>query len=165
MATKAQLQAQAKYDRSHTRTIPLKLNATTDADVLARLDQTQNRQGYIKYLIRKDIGKGKPTLPTESIALLILPTVKKYGFNRVYLFGSYARNEASEESDVDLLVEGGGIETFSDYYTALTELAEAMGKPIDLVMKKTLEQDRSRAGVRFKNHVEQEKVLIYEKTD
>ena len=34
--------------------------------------------------------------------------VQAYGIRSVYLFGSYARNEATEQSDIDLLVDTSG---------------------------------------------------------
>ena len=46
------------YDRGHTRRIGLKLNTRTDADILQKLDESGNFQGYIKSLIRADIAKG-----------------------------------------------------------------------------------------------------------
>ena len=54
----AQKKAAAKYDKDHTRLITLKLNTTTDKDVLDRLDEVPNRQGYIKELVRADIREG-----------------------------------------------------------------------------------------------------------
>ena len=57
MATKeAQARATAKYDATNTRKVVLKLNLKTDADILARLDSIGNKQGYIKELIRRDMG-------------------------------------------------------------------------------------------------------------
>ena len=47
----------AKYDAKNTRQIKLKLNLETDKDVLDKLDQVGNKQGYIKRLIRADIKK------------------------------------------------------------------------------------------------------------
>ncbi len=41
----------------------------------------------------------------EQIRDKIIPVAEEYGLRRVYLFGSYARREATEDSDVDLLVE------------------------------------------------------------
>lgn len=55
MTTDAQKRAVAKYDAENTRRIVLKLNKTTDRDILERLDTVENRQGYIKRLIRADI--------------------------------------------------------------------------------------------------------------
>lgn len=55
MTTEAQKRAQAKYDKTNTTQIILKLNKKTDADILEKLQSVGNRQGYIKDLIRKDL--------------------------------------------------------------------------------------------------------------
>jgi predicted nucleotidyltransferase len=41
----------------------------------------------------------------EQIAEYIEPVAEKYGIPAVYVFGSYARGEAEDNSDIDLLVE------------------------------------------------------------
>lgn len=46
---------QARYDKQNTRQIRLKLNLKTDADILEKLSEVDNKQGYIKSLIRADI--------------------------------------------------------------------------------------------------------------
>lgn len=43
----------------------------------------------------------------KDIARLVKPVAEKYGVKAVYLFGSYARGEADENSDLDFLVFGG----------------------------------------------------------
>ena len=50
--------AVSKYDATHTRQIKLKLNIETDNDILEKLDSVNNKQGYIKSLIREDIKGG-----------------------------------------------------------------------------------------------------------
>lgn len=55
MATDAQIKAQTKYDVKNTRQVHLKLNRRTDSDVLEKLDNVPNKQGYIKRLIREDL--------------------------------------------------------------------------------------------------------------
>lgn len=55
MVSKAQLRAQAKYDKDNTIQIKLKLNKKTDRDIIDRLSAADNIQGYIKELIRLDI--------------------------------------------------------------------------------------------------------------
>ena len=47
--------ASAKYDAKHTTGVYLKLNLSTDKDILQKLNSTGNKQGYIKNLIRADI--------------------------------------------------------------------------------------------------------------
>lgn len=53
--SKAQLRAQAKYDKDNTVQVKLKLNKKTDKDIITRLAAADNQQGYIKELIRLDI--------------------------------------------------------------------------------------------------------------
>lgn len=56
MATESQRKANRKYDKNNTKQLMLKLNLKTDKDILDKLNSVGNKQGYIKSLIRKDIG-------------------------------------------------------------------------------------------------------------
>lgn len=49
----------AKYDAKNAVVITLKFNRGTDADILERLEQEGNRQGFIKSLIRERIANEK----------------------------------------------------------------------------------------------------------
>jgi cell fate (sporulation/competence/biofilm development) regulator YmcA (YheA/YmcA/DUF963 family) len=51
-----QAKASQKYDKANTKQITFKFNLHTDADILEKLDSVPNRQGYIKELVRRDIG-------------------------------------------------------------------------------------------------------------
>ncbi len=55
MATKAQIKASNKYDKENTKSVLLKLNKKTDADIIEMLDAVPSKMGYIKDLIRQDI--------------------------------------------------------------------------------------------------------------
>ena len=44
----------------------------------------------------------------QEIQQRIAPIAKQYGLKAVFLFGSYARGEAREDSDIDLLVDTSG---------------------------------------------------------
>lgn len=55
MASKAQIKAVTKYNKEKTTTICLRLNNSTDKDILEHLRQFSNKTGYIKDLIRADI--------------------------------------------------------------------------------------------------------------
>lgn len=55
--TPAQQRAIDKYDKANTRQIKFKFNIKTDADILEKMDSLENKQGYIKKLIRDDIEK------------------------------------------------------------------------------------------------------------
>ena len=53
------VQSIMKYDRENTVQIKLKLNKKTDADILQKLEESGNKQGYLKALVRQDIEKSK----------------------------------------------------------------------------------------------------------
>lgn len=55
MATKAQRDAVTRYDAKNTIQYHLKLNTTTDKDIIDKLNAVESKQGYIKELIRKDL--------------------------------------------------------------------------------------------------------------
>lgn len=54
------MDARTRYDKANTRGLYLKLNVKTDADILDHLQRIDNRQGYIKALIRADMSHSKP---------------------------------------------------------------------------------------------------------
>ena len=163
MATAAQRKASAKYDKNHTRTILFKFNTASDADILAKLDEVGNKQGYIKGLIRDNIRGKKAVLSIEAIKFMILPIVQKYRINKATLFGSYARGDATSGSDIDLLIDCGSIENMDDYLSLQEGLKNATGKNVDIVMADALLSDNSRAAKRLSEHIEKDKVVIFER--
>lgn len=58
-ASEAQIRANAKYDAANTIQFKIKLNKTTDADIIKHLQGQSNKQGYIKNLILQDMQKNK----------------------------------------------------------------------------------------------------------
>lgn len=55
MTSNAQKRASAKYDKENTKGIYLKLNKTTDADIIEYLNNVDNVQGLIKDLLKRHI--------------------------------------------------------------------------------------------------------------
>lgn len=55
MQTEAMRKANAKYKRVKLVQYPFRLNPKKEADIIAWLDGKENRQGYIKALIRADM--------------------------------------------------------------------------------------------------------------
>lgn len=62
--------AKTRYDKKNTKMFGLKLNLKTDADVIRKLESIENKQGYIKALIRADIAGGSPTTKGDVLAKL-----------------------------------------------------------------------------------------------
>ncbi len=162
MTTEAQKKASAKYDKEHTRSILFKFNTTSDADILAKLEEVGNKQGYIKGLIRENICGKDAVLSIDAIRLMILPVVRKYEIDKATLFGSYARGDAKAGSDVDLLIECNSIRNMEDYLNLQESLKSAIGKNVDIVMADALQSEDTRAAKRLMEHIERDKVIIYE---
>ncbi len=66
--------------------------------------------------------------------------VSRFGIRRLRLFGSTARDEAREDSDVDILVEFAAPATFDGYFDLLHYLEERLGCSVDLVTEKGLKE-------------------------
>lgn len=67
--------------------------------------------------------------------------VSRFGVTRLRLFGSTARDEAREDSDVDILVEFDGPATFRGYFDLLHFLEDKFGTSVDLVTEKGLRKE------------------------
>ncbi|MBQ6442178.1 MAG: nucleotidyltransferase domain-containing protein [Lachnospiraceae bacterium] len=165
MVSEAKIKAKARYDKENTKSYLLKLNKKTDADILEKLKDVSNKQGYLKELVRKDLRSQEDTLSIESIRMLMLPVVRRYGIKRVLLIGSYARGEASKDSDVDLMISGGTFDGLYDYSEAVALFEKAFQKKTDLIMEESVQKDESRNGRRFRQHIKNEGILLYEYTD
>jgi len=62
-----------------------------------------------------------------------------YGVRRIGIFGSAARGEATEGSDLDVLVEMSD-PTFDHYMDLKFELEAALDVPVDLVISDTVKE-------------------------
>ena len=63
----------------------------------------------------------------------IQPIAKRYGLHRIYLFGSYAKGSADEESDVDLLIEKGKPLSLLQLSGFRQDVMDALGIDVDVV--------------------------------
>lgn len=55
----ADSQAKRDWMKANTTIITMKLNRRTDADIIEQLTNVDNKNGYIKQLIRADIAKAE----------------------------------------------------------------------------------------------------------
>lgn len=60
----------------------------------------------------------------------------RFGIKEIGLFGSFSREEQTESSDIDVLVEfKEGFKNFDNYMDLKFFLEEAFGRKVDLVIK------------------------------
>ena len=103
----------------------------SDINIINYLDNSENRNSYIVSLITTDISSSIYTI--KEIKSIIIPILNKYGINDIYLFGSYARGEAKDSSDIDIYCDKGNIRTFIDQGLLEDELEEALHKKVDII--------------------------------
>lgn len=96
---------------------------------------TPNNKKYSNiYKILEDsvaITEEKGILTIAFIKQTILPILDKYQIKKCFLFGSYARNEAKNNSDVDLLMDTDI--TGLAFFSFVEELRIALHKKVDVV--------------------------------
>lgn len=87
----------------------------------------------------------------DEIKERVMPVAEKYSLKAVYIFGSYARGEATDDSDIDFLVDisGSSIKSLFDMGGLYNDLCESIGKEIDLVDTQTLEQRSTKTRMPF----------------
>ena len=100
----------------------------------------------------------------DEISQRVMPVAKRYGLSAVYLFGSYARGEATSKSDIDLLIDtsGSAIDTLFKLGGLYSDLETALEASIDVVTVDSLEGATDRRSQQyFCETVEKEKIMIY----
>jgi len=80
---------------------------------------------------------------------------KKYGIKDIYLFGSVARGEDRENSDIDLMIEfeNNKFNTFDNYFDFKYELEDKFHKKLDLATKRMIRE-------RIKRYVEKDLINV-----
>lgn len=91
----------------------------------------------------------------EDIAKVVKPLAEKYHVKAIYLFGSYARGEADENSDVDFLVYIDEGFKLTNVLALGEELREALQKRVDIFEIHEINKDSD-----FYRNVMREKVLV-----
>ena len=96
-------------------------------------------------------------MSTQVMTQLIADYFKTQPVLKAWLFGSFARGEETPESDIDILVmldysKPVGLKFFGMF----EDLKELLGRPVDLVVDRSLAQFA-------RESVERDKILIYER--
>lgn len=89
----------------------------------------------------------------QHISIQILPILKKAGVKRSSIFGSFARGEENEKSDLDLLVEPPEGFTLLDLSGLKIHLEESLKRSVDIITYDYIHP-------RIKPHIEKDKIDI-----
>jgi len=102
------------------------------------------RKMYICYMDRNELNKN------------IINYLKPFHPERIALFGSYARMEDHQDSDIDILVSFKDTVTLLELARIHRELSLILGKKVDLITEKSLKNQR------IKKHIYKDLQIIYE---
>lgn len=90
----------------------------------------------------------------DEIRSIAEPIARRYGIAALYLFGSYARGEATPESDLDFRIEKGDVHSAHALASLYGELSDSFDKELDVLTTPMLSE-------RFLDRIRREEVLIY----
>ncbi|GBE02163.1 nucleotidyltransferase domain protein [bacterium BMS3Abin08] len=80
-------------------------------------------------------------------------TASRYGISRLGIFGSYAKGESTEKSDIDIIVELQTPDIFKMIHIK-EELQELLGKRVDII------RNRDKMNPYLKKHIEKEAIYV-----
>ena len=92
----------------------------------------------------------------QSINSTIVEYLGNYNPERIGIFGSYAREEDGEDSDIDILVKFKETISLLDLVKIHRELSNALGKKVDLVPEPALKNEK------LKRYIYKDLQIIYE---
>ena len=90
----------------------------------------------------------------DEIRRIAGPIARRYDIAALYLFGSYARGEATPKSDLDFRVDRGGMQNLLELGGLYSDLEAGFDKPLDVLTTQMLSPA-------FLDRVRNEEVLIY----
>ena len=99
------------------------------------------------------------TISISELKEKTLSIFQSYPVIKAILFGSYAKNEATNDSDIDLYIDTDGKLKGLDFVGLLENLIEVLGKDIDLIDKMHIIPDSF-----ILHEIENGGIVLYEKS-
>ena len=96
------------------------------------------------------------TYTIDEIKNITVPVAKQYGIEKVALFGSYAKGEQNENSDIDLIIKKGDLKGYFAFCGFIDALEEIFGTHIDVMTYNSLEHSLIKDSVK-------DEVVLYER--
>jgi hypothetical protein len=92
----------------------------------------------------------------EEVKRLAIPVLKEHGIRKAAVFGSFARGDFDDKSDVDFLIEPpDGKFSLLDLAGVKVDLEEVLGRKVDLVLYRSIYEP-------IKGRILKEQIILYE---
>lgn len=79
---------------------------------------------------------------------------QRYGVERIFLFGSYARGDNNEASDIDFRIDKGNIRGLFQLCGFKNQLEDVLGREVDVLTTQSLDE-------KFLSNIAKEEILLY----
>ena len=94
----------------------------------------------------------------EDIKRMIYEVLKETDVEKAILFGSYAKNNPTENSDIDILIDSNGKIKGLKFFAIIDLIREKFDKDVDVIEKTEINKNS-----RIEKEIEKTGVVIYEK--
>ena len=102
-------------------------------------------------------GGGQMLYTIEEIRTKAMPVAIRYDVDALSLFGSYARGDADDKSDLDFLVLKGNMKGLLSYCGMIADLEDIFHCHVDLVIKNAIRDEK------FLEEISRDEVNLYER--
>ena len=110
--------------------------------------------GEIPFMVSTKPQEGtNRVLTLKEIRERVTPLAKEYGIDNLYLFGSYARGEAQQSSDVDFHCDPGKLSGLK-FVSFQMDLEKTLGKKVDLLATGSMDET-------IREEARQDEILLY----
>ena len=94
----------------------------------------------------------------DEIRNILNQVLSNFAVEKAILFGSYAKNKQTENSDIDLIIDSKGKLLNINFYGLLEELVEKFNKRIDLIEISEIKKESD-----IDKIIKKEGIVIYER--
>ncbi len=78
----------------------------------------------------------------DEIKKKVMPVAQKHKISEIYLFGSHARGDATENSDVDLAIDSTPLRGLLQLLAFQEEVVDVLACPVDVLTLGAMERER-----------------------
>lgn len=94
----------------------------------------------------------------DELKIILNDILKNFAVKKAILFGSYAKNTLTPQSDIDLVIDSEGKLLNIYFYGLLEELVQALQKNVDLFEISEIQKNS-----RIYDDIKKEGIVVYEK--
>ena len=94
----------------------------------------------------------------DEIKVILYEILSNTEVEKAILFGSYAKNEPTSNSDIDILLDSNGKVKGLKFYAIMGQIKEKLNKEVDVIEKTEINKDS-----KIEKEIEKTGVIVYEK--